>query len=276
MTTRNHGKVRVSFYACATFHRKGHTVCANNAQVLMTDADWAVMEVVQDELLDPVVVETALREALSTLLHTPDALTDRVAAMRTRVKGLDDEIARLTDAIAAGADLGSVVTALKQREHDRRRCTDEARHLEALIRAGGFDADAIRAQLARRVQDWRALAAKNVAHGRQILRKLLQGRVRLTPRSDGRVELAGTTDYGKLFSGIVLATALASPPGFDTFRQSPSHTCFERPNAAWLSGSLEGKLPAGDSMDSAPLRAPETCCSRRCSPSGSRPARETN
>ena len=161
-------------------------------------------------------METALREGLSTLLHTPDALTDRLAAMRTRVKGLDDEIARLTDAIAAGADLGSVATALKQREHDRRRCTDEARHLEALIRAGGFDADATRAQLARRVQDWRALAAKNVAHGRQILRKLLQGRGRLTPRSDGRIELSGTTDYGKLFSGIVLATALASPRGTDT------------------------------------------------------------
>ena len=48
----------IATWACESvqFHRKGHTVCANNAQVLMSDADWAVMEVVQDELLDPVVV----------------------------------------------------------------------------------------------------------------------------------------------------------------------------------------------------------------------------
>jgi hypothetical protein len=63
--------------------------------------------------------------------------------------------------------------------------------------------------LARRGRHWRTLAARNVSQGRQILRKLLSGRVRLTPREGGRFDLSGA-DYGKLFSGIPLATAMAS------------------------------------------------------------------
>jgi len=45
---------------------------------------------------------------------------------------------------------------------------------------------------------------------RQALRKLLRGRVLITPKADGTCELSGQADYGKLFSGIPLATALAS------------------------------------------------------------------
>jgi hypothetical protein len=48
---------------------------------------------------------------------------------------------------------------------------------------------------------------------RQILRRLLRGRVTATPQEDGRVELSGQADYGKLFSGIYLATAGTSPTG---------------------------------------------------------------
>jgi recombinase-like zinc beta ribbon protein len=55
VATRSHGKSRTHYYACATFHRKGHTVCPNNQQVVMADADWALMEVVQDELLVPLI-----------------------------------------------------------------------------------------------------------------------------------------------------------------------------------------------------------------------------
>ena len=63
-------------------------------------------------------------------------------------------------------------------------------------------------------------ARRNVAQGRQVIRKLLGGtRVKMTPRDDGTCEISGRAHYGKLFSGIVavfggsVATALASPTG---------------------------------------------------------------
>jgi hypothetical protein len=57
----------------------------NHLQVLMADADWAVMEAVQDELLDPVVIEAAVREALATLTQAPDDLDARLKTIRARV-----------------------------------------------------------------------------------------------------------------------------------------------------------------------------------------------
>ena len=54
--------------------------------------------------------------------------------------------------------------------------------------------------------------SRNVSQGRQVIRKLLGGtRVTMTLRDDGRCELSGRADYGTLFNGIVVATALASP-----------------------------------------------------------------
>ena len=64
------------------------------------------------------------------------------------------------------------------------------------------------------MDEWRTAARRNVAQGRQVLRKLLnQNRVTMRPLDDGTCELSGRADYGKLFSGIVV-TAVASPTGF--------------------------------------------------------------
>lgn len=61
VASRSHGKKRALFYGCTTFHRKGQAVCANYAQMVMEDGDWAVMEGAQDELLDPAVVRMRWR-----------------------------------------------------------------------------------------------------------------------------------------------------------------------------------------------------------------------
>lgn len=47
---------------------------------------------------------------------------------------------------------------------------------------------------------------------RQMLRRLLDGRIIFTPRPDVRgVEFAGDRDLGQVFAGLVLPDALASP-----------------------------------------------------------------
>ena len=86
---------------------------------------------------------------------------------------------------------------------------DERDQLERVLRAPA-NVTRIERELLAYVQEWRTMASRTVAQGRQILRKLLRGRVTATPLDDGRVELSGQADYGKLFSGIFLATAVAS------------------------------------------------------------------
>jgi hypothetical protein len=159
----------------------------------------------QDELLDPAVVAYALETAAAGLMTAPAVDVDaRLATLRAREDDLGRSIEHLTDAIAAGGELAGLVTAVKQREHDRACVQDERTQLEAVRRNGPIDVGPLREDLARRVADWRTSAARSVAQGRQVLRKLLRGRVRMTPREDGTVELSGQADYGKLFSGILL------------------------------------------------------------------------
>jgi site-specific DNA recombinase len=215
VATRSHGRGRrAHFYACTTSRNKGLSVCANNRQAVMEEADWEVTTAVQDELLDPAVVAFALETALVSLVTAPaDDVADRIAELRVREADLERNVQHLTDAIAAGGELAALVAAVKQRERERQRVHDERVQLEKALRDGPLDAAPLKVELARRVDEWRTMAGRTVAQGRQVLRKLLRGRVLVTPREDGQLELSGQADYGKLFSGIVLATAMASPTG---------------------------------------------------------------
>jgi hypothetical protein len=101
VTSRHHGRQRAYFYACTSFHRKGHTVCANNRHMVMEDADWKVMEAVQDELLDPAVIRQALREASDAIIATPETAAARLEALSDRGRDIAVVLARLTAAVAS-------------------------------------------------------------------------------------------------------------------------------------------------------------------------------
>jgi hypothetical protein len=186
----------------------------------------------QDELLDPAVVAYALETAAAGLMKAPAVDVDaRLATLRAREDDLGRSIEHLTDAIAAGGELAGLVTAVKQREHDRACVQDERTQLEAVRRNGPIDVGPLREDLARRVADWRTSAARSVAQERQVLRKLLRGRGLMTPREDGKVELSGQADYGKLFSGILLSPQQRWRP------QRDSNPCFGLERAtSWASG----------------------------------------
>ena len=54
----------------------------------------------------------------------------------------------------------------------------------------------------------------HIAQARQILRKLLVGRLVVTPDGD-QAEVAGTGTLGNFLSGIILPKGMASPTGFE-------------------------------------------------------------
>jgi hypothetical protein len=59
------------------------------------EAEWAVMEAVQDEILDPVVVSAAIRQALVQLTAGSPDSGNRLRALADRVQELDGQLARL-------------------------------------------------------------------------------------------------------------------------------------------------------------------------------------
>ena len=65
------------------------------------------------------------------------------------------------------------------------------------------------------VPPWQGVLEGEPAQARQILRKLLEGRVVLTPRINGRArtyEWAGHRDVGRILTGVVGVMAMV-PPG---------------------------------------------------------------
>ena len=76
----------------------------------------------------------------------------------------------------------------------------------------------MREDLEQRIQEWRGLLRRRAVQGRQILSKLIDGRLLMTPHTDqpfAYYEFEGIGTLTGLLSGIV-PHKLASPRGNDT------------------------------------------------------------
>ena len=65
--TRSHGRKRVPYYGCAAHFRKGSSICPNNVEIPMADAEETILSVIERTMLDPEIVHDILAEAMSQL-----------------------------------------------------------------------------------------------------------------------------------------------------------------------------------------------------------------
>jgi hypothetical protein len=137
--SRSHGRQRGFFYHCLTNIQRGRTVCDNDLAVPLKDADEAVLTTLESDVLRPEVVTAALQEAVARL----DRPAGEVEADRERLRaigtGLLSELARLTEALASGGNLPSIVAAITEREAQRSRAQQELAALDQVEQARGLD-----------------------------------------------------------------------------------------------------------------------------------------
>src|SRR5262249_30005629 len=81
-------------------------------------------------------------------------------------------------------------------------------------RVGLADLHALEAELRSYLEQWSALLRQHVQQARQMLRKLIDGRILVHPR-DGEAELEFRCSLGRLISGLVVPKAMVAPTGFD-------------------------------------------------------------
>jgi hypothetical protein len=62
------------FYACSSYYRRGPSVCKNLLELPLEAGDRLVLDAVEEAVLHPDVIETAIGEALDAL-RRPLALT---------------------------------------------------------------------------------------------------------------------------------------------------------------------------------------------------------
>lgn len=221
--TRDWKRMRRPYYLCANYHHRGTSVCKNGLEILMATADRALLDTLSEELLQPEVIEHAIERAVALLRADPaDAEAER-RTLRDEVATVEREIERLTAAIVQGGELGPLVDALKARE--QRRDTLQARigGLESRLKLGDVDTRRLADKAAGRMHEWREILGEQPVKARQIVGKLLDGRLTFTPGEDesGRFyRFEGRGALGRLLAGVLsprdLPLSVVTPAGFDT------------------------------------------------------------
>jgi site-specific DNA recombinase len=206
--SRSVGRGRRAYgYHCMVARRKG--VCANKAWAPMGSTDSAVLDAIGDTLLRPEVVEAALAHAEQELTE------DRSAAVREALRAdlaiTEAAIGRLTAAIAQGGELTPLVAALET--HERQRRDLQARLAAASVEQPAVDVPAVRRTLRSYLKDWQGLLRGQLPQAQQVLRRLVIGRLSMTPDRDGSYRFAGRGTVRPLLGGRVPNGS--SPTGFE-------------------------------------------------------------
>jgi site-specific DNA recombinase len=209
--TRAHGTSRLAFYQCLTHVTKGPRICANRSAMRQRDAESAVLETVRHRLLHPddvlPIIEGAVRE-----LQGSDAETKR-QHLEAELARLATELSRLAEAIAAGGGV-TLVEAVKAREAQQQAVRTELGALDQLIQVGRLDWALLERTARECLTDWQGLLAGQPVQARQMLKKLLEGRLVFTPTDDGAaVEFRGTGVLDPVVSGIVDGDGLPKAGG---------------------------------------------------------------
>ena len=212
--SRSHGHDRKLFYGCAGYHDRGRTVCTNNADVPMTDANAILIEALLDDVLDDSMLKDAIDEALR--LVQGDGAPDRRARLDGEITKVDRERTRLVSAITTGGDIPGLVEALRDREATRTALEAERQALVSQRPMQKKSVDRIRDELLALAQSWRQVLSDDPTNARPIVAGLLKGRVSYTPVERGRWELRGEGTLAGLFSRTVYSTGDGVPNGIRT------------------------------------------------------------
>jgi DNA invertase Pin-like site-specific DNA recombinase len=201
--SRSHGNRRKFFYGCSGYHERGRTVCANGADVPMIEADDIVIEALLDEVLDASILRDSVDAAVRLLQGDDDASARRAAVIEAQLAKVEQERARLVDAIAAGGQLDGLLSALQTREAMRTRLEADYQALRTARNVEASEAGRIRGELIELADSWRRVLADDPTHARPIISALLVGRVTITPAAGKRWMLTGAGTLTSLFERTI-------------------------------------------------------------------------
>jgi site-specific DNA recombinase len=201
---------RMLYFCCTNWRVNG--ACRNSMSVHTGDLDAALLGTLKTDVLTPEIVEAVVTRTIELARLEPDEHAERQRRLTSEAQRLQEEIARLTEAIATGGSLAPLVEALKDRERQRADALARLEHLDGLSRAPEWG-NGIRDTLRVRLNEWNGFLGRQPEIARQILRKLLLGRLVLQPDETARAyTVQGRASYGRLLDGIIRVKGMV-PPG---------------------------------------------------------------
>ena len=208
-TSRAHVR---DYYGCFYHRTRGALACANGLTLPQDEADPLVLDVLRRDVLAPEAVARTVADTLAAwrAQTAGPAARETIAA---RLAVLERELRALTDTLARGAAFDSVAEAIAAREQERDVLRRQQAAGDERTRIAGLDPSRVAAELTARLADWDGLLRRHPQQARQILKKLLAGRLVFDPFEDARGQ--GYVIRGQAASGRLIASGvrLGVPPG---------------------------------------------------------------
>jgi site-specific DNA recombinase len=195
---------RVTFYACMWHRKRGINICSNDVVVRQDLVDRVLLGAIQ-ETLDERVIDAAVDRTLAKLRTDAAVPLDRRAEIERKLALAEQRIQRGLDALFNGTGLSEELQArLKDEKAKKTALADELDRLTRLDAVTSLDTVRLKRDLKERVRDVRALLGRHQSQARQMLRKLLIGKIEMEPivgPSRRGYRLSGRLSYGRLLQG---------------------------------------------------------------------------
>ncbi len=215
--TRTNGNTRRNLYGCSFHQKRGAAVCSNAVEISQDALDDALMRAIA-EALDERMLDDAVAAALAKLRAGQETHLDRRTAIERELALIEAKEHRLVEAVKRGDAVDPLVAALKAEEERKRTLTAELASLADVARVASLDVKRVQTSLKARVADVRGLLGRRIPQSRQLLRKVLIGRVACEafeePGGAKGYRFSGEATYGRLLAGS--ATSVGVPDGIRT------------------------------------------------------------
>ncbi len=200
-------------YGCSHHNNRGSAVCANKHKIYQEEAEFAVLDCIQSQILTPEAVDYIVEQALQNLkqaLKKPDNRLGQIKGLQADLAESKQILERLAQAlINPNKPLETVLELVAKQDERKKKLEIELENLQRVIRPTAFDEKRLRMLLASKIGDFRELTLGDVVTARKALGELLEGDIVFSPVvRDGAKTLAFS---GKTKAGAFLAPASALP-----------------------------------------------------------------
>jgi hypothetical protein len=146
-------------------------------------SDGVVLRALERELLDPAIIEKAMECAFNTA-RPEESIEARRDSTQKAIDVLTVELDRLTAAVVGGGSAATLVQAIRDREKRLDVLKRELADL-AKLRVASIEPAQQRQMLRTKLTEWKGLLREHAPRARQMLRKLIEGRIAFTPDRKG-------------------------------------------------------------------------------------------
>ncbi|WP_376753431.1 zinc ribbon domain-containing protein [Candidatus Nitrospira allomarina] len=216
--TRERKRTGSKFYGCTYYQKRGKAICTIKLAIQQEILDRVILNAI-NQVLDEQLIKDVVDKALTQLRSGKTEGADRQGTLEKELSLLETKVQRIIDAIAAGQPHESLVARLKTEEDQKKVLLRELEILNLSKKNVVYlDEAKVKQDLRKRVKNMKGVLGRHPAQARQVLRKLLNGRITCTPvmvgESDG-YQVTGQGNYHNFLPSTLVPILLASPTGFE-------------------------------------------------------------